>query len=316
MSQPDYATLIDAETWAFIRETGRWYPPEAAGFPIARQREVYDAMCRAFDAPYPHGVVARDERMGSVSCRVYAVATSPVTVVYFHGGGFVVGGLRSHDSICAELCGATGFRVVSADYRLSPEHLHPAAFDDAMAVTRAVAARNGGRIVLAGDSAGGTLSAAVAHATRGETLGIVGQVLIYPGLGGDCNAGSCLTHARAPMLTRDDVLSYSGIRFREGRAPGVPDATARPLDDEDYSGLPPTLCIVAECDPLADDGRIYAHRITLAGGRAQFHEERGLVHGYLRARHGVGRAARSFARITGGVAALGAGEWPAWGDAP
>lgn len=306
----DYRTLIDAETWAFIEETGRWYPPEAAGFTIAEQRAVYDRMCKAFDRPHPPGVRAADQTIGGVNCRSYEPSeTAPAAVVYFHGGGYVVGGLHSHDAICAEICAATGFRVIAADYRLSPEHLHPAAFDDAVAVVRAVAGEDQ-PLVLAGDSAGGNLAAAASHALRGEAAGLRGQCLIYPGLGGDMAAGSYLIHAEAPMLTRQDVLFYTGIRFAGGRVPAAPDVTASPLQDRDFSGLPPTFVVTAECDPIADDGRRYVARILAAGGRAALVEEAGLVHGYLRARHSVARARASFGRICNGIARLGQGLWP------
>jgi acetyl esterase len=310
-SPPDYARLIDAETWAFIRETERWYPPDAAGYPIARQREVYDAMSRAFDVPRPAGVGVTDGQVAGVPCRHYAPPGrgGAATVVYLHGGGYVVGGLDSHDGVCAEICAETALAVVSADYRLSPEHLHPAAFGDACAVIRAVA--GGGPVVLAGDSAGANLCAAAAQALRPERLPILGQVLIYPGLGGDDGTGSYVTHGKAPMLTRDDLAFYAGIRFAGGVVPAGPDPTARPLDETDYTGMPPTLCIAAECDPLADDGTVYAARIVAAGGRAAALTEAGLVHGWLRARHTVGRARESFARIIAAIAALSRGDWPA-----
>ena len=283
----DYATLIDAETWAFIRQTEAHYPPDTAGFSPQQQRAVYDAMCAAFHAGRPPGLAVQDAELGGVPCRVYGAAAD--TCVYFHGGGFVVGGLDSHDDTCAEIAARTGLRVVSVDYRLSPEHAHPAAFDDAVAVTRAVAGGFGGRIVLAGDSAGGNLAAAVAQAARGQGLGIAGQVLIYPGLGGDAGKGSYLTHAEAPMLSRDDVLYYSDIRHPAGRH-ATPDPTVSPLEDTDFSGLPPTVIFAAECDPLCDDGPEYAARIVAAGGMARCTVEPGLVHGYLRARHTVARA--------------------------
>lgn len=303
----DYGRLIDAETWAFIRLTDSYYPPETATYPVARQREIYDRMCRAFHNGYPPGLAVHDRAFGGVPCRVYGAGE--VTVVYFHGGGFVVGGLESHDDVCAEIADRTGYRVVSVDYRLSPEHLHPAAFDDALAATRAVAAEFGGALVLAGDSAGGNLAAAVAHRTRGEAPGIAGQVLIYPGLGGDLDKGSYMTHAQAPMLTRDDVLYYVSVRYEDGRSP-ADDPTAAPLADTDFSDLPPTLIVTAECDPLSDDGRDYRDHILAAGGRAHWVNEKGLVHGYLRARNTVTRARQSFTRICDGIAALGRGEWP------
>ncbi len=313
---PDYSKIIDAETWTFIRDTESWYPPETATFSIARQRAVYDAMCRAFHRGYPAGVSASDMALGGVPVRVFSADKTPTaTVVYFHGGGFVAGGLNSHDDICADICAATGFRVVAADYRLAPEHRHPAQFDDAVALTEAVAATYRGPLLLAGDSAGGNLAAAVSHATRGAGprggpgLGIVGQVLIYPGLGGDDDAGSYLTHADAPMLTRADILLFSSMRYSGGAVP-VGDPTAWPLQDSDFAGLPPTLIHVAECDPLCDDGAAYAAAITRAGGQARNTIEPGMVHGYLRARTVVARARDSFTRITAGILALGQGRWP------
>ncbi len=304
MPDPDYQSLIDAPTWAFIRQSEAAYPPDTATLTIADQRAIYDRMCRAFHRGYPPGVLAEDRVIAGVRCRVFAGA-APV-VLYLHGGGYVVGGLESHDDVCADLRARTGLGVVCADYRLSPEHRHPAAFDDACAVARALGA--GGPILLCGDSAGGNLCAAAAHALRGSGVEILGQVLIYPGLGGDVNRGSYLTHAHAPMLTRDDVLFYKDIRH--GAPPPAGDATVSPLQDTDFSGLPPTLAIAAQCDPLADDARDYAAAIRAAGGTALAVEEPGLVHGYLRARMSVPRAAASFTRITETLSAMAARRWP------
>lgn len=313
MTAPDYASLIDAETWAFIRATESWYPPETATFPVEKQREIYDAMCRAFFKGYPEGVVAEDRPLGGVPCRLYTCGPAAVTVLYLHGGGFVVGGLASHDDVCAEICKATGFRVVAADYRLAPEHRHPAAYDDALAAAHAVLATVPGALVLAGDSAGGTLAAAVTQTLKGNPR-LAGQVLIYPGLGGDPDRGSYLTHAQAPMLTRDDVLYYRDTRYEGGEEP-PDDATAAPLWAASFAGLPPTVAFSAECDPLADDARHYCALITAEGGRAHRVLEPGLVHGYLRARTTVTRARLSFTRITAAIAALGEGRWP-YGDTP
>jgi acetyl esterase len=110
------------------------------------------------------------------------------------------------------------------------------------------------------------------------------------------------------MLTRDDVLFYKDIRHA-GTAPEG-DPTVSPLQDSDFTGLPMTLTIAAECDPLADDARDYAQKIAQAGGRAQWVVETGLVHGYLRARHSVPRAAESFARITAAITAFAEQRWP------
>ena len=301
MPAPDYESLIDTATWGFIRATAAAYPTDAVNLSIVQQRAVYDAMCRVFYAGRPKDVQVRDMTYGGVPCRHYAGAGT--AVVYCHGGGFVVGSLDSHDDVCAEIAHRTGFHVISVDYRLSPEHLHPASYDDVLAVVRAVE----GPVVLVGDSAGANLVAAVA-----ACVPVAGQVLIYPGLGGDRTQGSYVTHALAPMLTLADVDFFAGIRH--GGVEPVGDATAAPLQAAEFTGLPPTVAISAECDPLADDARNYVARIVQAGGQAQWVNAAGLVHGFLRARHTVPRAQASFAGIITAIAALGRGEWPALRD--
>lgn len=300
MAPTDYQILIDAATWAFIARTNACYPQDTANRSVIEQRRIYDAMARSFHRGYPTGVTARDEIIGGVPCRLYPGAHPPV--IYLHGGSFVVGGLHSHDDVCAEICARTGFKVVSVDYRLAPEHLHPAAYDDALAVARAIART--GRYLLVGDSAGGTLAASVAQSLRND-VPASGLVLIYAGLGADPDYGSYSTHAHAPMLTRADILSYRQIRH-EGGSPPINDPTAAPLQDTNFTGLPPTIAFSAECDPHADAGRDYCARITAAGGQATWHLERGLVHGYLRARHSVPRAAASFDKIITAISTLGA----------
>lgn len=313
---PNYEELIDAETWEFIKQTESWYPSDAVSFSIQKQREVYNAMCKEFYQGYPAGVSASDSEIvrggQSVLIRHYCNEKSSgknagACVVYFHGGGFVVGGLESHDDVCSEICDRTGFDVVSADYRLCPEFQHPAAFDDAMIVITELSASQNLPLVLCGDSAGGTLAAAVAHAWRGKNQNIVGQVLIYPGLGGDVERGTYITHANAPMLTTQDVKFYMNIRTG-GKTIGR-DATLAPLHDTQFNDLPPTIIFNAECDPLSGDGEAYCNAITRDGGKAVFHNEKGLVHGYLRARSTVGRAKESFSRITETVRMLGNRDW-------
>lgn len=309
----DYSKLIDAETWAFIEQTNSFYLPEAVDVTIARQRAVYDRMCRAFFAGYPKGVASETSAIVTpthkIPIRIHRpINNTPATmIVYFHGGGFIFGGLESHDDICAELCARTGFELVSVDYRLAPEHRHPAAFDDAMSVYEWAIDRSDLPIVLAGDSAGGNLAAAVSHATRGHRRHPVGQVLIYPGLGGDQSRGSYVRHAEAPMLTLRDLHFYNDIRT--GGEDRTGEITMSPLADGNFAYLPPTFIVTAECDPLSSDGEAYGERVVAAGGRAYWYEEPGLVHGYLRARHTVGRARASFTRIIDAVAALGRGDW-------
>jgi acetyl esterase len=314
MRAEDYERLIDSEVWAFIRRTDEWFPPDTIGMPIERQREIYDAMCRAFHAGRPADVATQDIEIEvgdrSLPARRYLPGqTSPsATIVYYHGGGFILGGLDSHDDICAELCAGTRYDVISVDYRLAPEHLHPAAFVDALGAFTWAAASTDLPIVLCGESAGGNLAAAVAHATRGHARPAVGQVLIYPGLGGDMSRGSYVMHADAPMLSTRDVLFYRDVRFGTGGY--VEDVRVAPLADRDFSGLPPTIVFTAQCDPLSSDGEAYRDRILAAGGRAAWREEPGLVHSYLRARRMSRRAAEGFDRIVRAVTALGKGEWP------
>ncbi|BAB51562.1 alpha/beta hydrolase [Mesorhizobium japonicum] len=308
----DYTKLIDAETWAFIERTNSYYPPDTIDYTITQQREIYDRMCREFFAGYPQGVTVETSAIATpthdIPIRIYRSAPQPAaTVLCIHGGGFMLGGLDSHDDVCAELCARTGYEVVSVDYRLAPEHLHPAAFDDAMTAFAWVASTRDRPILLCGDSAGGNLCAAVSHATRGHVKRPVGQVLIYPGLGGDRSKDSYVTHAEAPMLTMRDLEFYKHIRTGGQDRSG--DATLAPLADTDFANLPPTVLVTAQCDPLSSDGETYRDRIIAAGGRATWFEEPGLVHGYLRARHTVGRARESFTRIVGAAAALGQGAW-------
>lgn len=309
----DYKKLIDAETWAFIERTNSCYPPDTIDYTIVEQREIYDRMCREFFAGYPQGVAAETTAIATpthaIPIRIYRTPAPEAAgmVLYFHGGGFVLGGLDSHDDVCAELCARSGYEVVSVDYRLAPEHLHPAAFDDAISTFEWAATAYKGPILLCGDSAGGNLAAAVSHATRGHARRPIGQVLVYPGLGGDRSQGSYVSHAEAPMLTMRDLEFYKNIRT--GGADRTGDLTLSPLADADFANLPPSVLITAQCDPLSSDGEAYRDRIVAAGGRAFWFEEPGLMHGYLRARHTVGRARSSFTRIVEAVSALGRGEW-------
>jgi acetyl esterase len=308
----NYADRLDAELWDYIDKVNSWYPPEIVAAPIAEQRAVYNRMCASFHRGRPEGVTASDGHVGApahaIPVRRYSMANriAAAIVVYYHGGGFVLGDLDSHDDICAEICAGTGFEVVSADYRLAPEHPHPASFDDALAVFDWVAAMSPLPIVLCGESAGGNLAAAVAQATRHHPRHAVGQMLIYPGLGGDEAGRSYVEHAEAPLLSLADIDFYRRIRSAPGQSPDDP--TFSPLRDCDFSGLPPTVIVTAECDPLSSDGEAYRDGIVAAGGQALWREEPRLVHSFLRARATVPRAAEAFERIIADVARLRAGD--------
>ncbi|MCB1346583.1 MAG: alpha/beta hydrolase [Rhodobacteraceae bacterium] len=285
----DYSWL-PADLRAFIAMTDADYPPDAVTLSMARQRAVYDTSCARFDQPHPPGLRTEDRTIAGVPCRRY-IPTAPradVTGVYFHGGGFVVGGLHSHDSIVADLAEAAQVTLIAVDYRLAPEHRHPAHYDDCVAVVDAL----DGPLVLVGDSAGGSLAASICATRPGR---IRGQVLIYPGLTSDADMPSMIRHAHAPMLTAADCLYYHEIRF-DGPPPRG-DVTAEALAATDYSDLPPTAIFTAEADPLASHGVEYAARLAEAGVPVSLTEEPGLVHGYLRARTLAEGARASFERI-------------------
>jgi acetyl esterase len=304
----DYTHLIDAEIWAYIARTNACYPEDIVSKSIEEQRTIYNNMCRVFYRGRPEAVATHDLIFGGVPCREYVCGAPDKTVIYFHGGGFVVGGLDSHDDVCAELCDQTGLRVISVDYRLAPEHTYPDDFEDAWNAVQGIASVRTGPIILAGDSAGGALAASIAHQARWHLKDrIIGQVLIYPVLGDDTTKGSYLTHAQAPHLTRDDVQYYLDMRTG-GATTGKRAVYA--LQDSDFSGLPPTIVFTAECDPLNDDGNTYCQAISAAGGRAKWVDEPGLIHGYLRARTLSAKAGASFARIVSALSKLGQGAWP------
>jgi len=289
--------IADPEVLDFIARTDGLYPPDAVEHSIADQRRFYDQMCAAFRQPRPAGVAVADETIdgpgGPVPQRCYVPENAgAVTVVYFHGGGFIVGGLESHDDVCAEIAAATGCPLVSVDYRLCPEHLHPAAYEDSLAAAKAALAN--GPVVLVGDSAGGNLAAAVAQTLRDAA--IKGQVLIYPGLGGDrLDLPSYIECAEVPLLTTHDVRFYRTVR--SGGPVPEDDSTFFPLAATDFSELAPCFVSAAGVDPLRDDGVEYVRRLIGAGVTAYCVVEPQLPHAHLRARNMSHRARAAFDRI-------------------
>lgn len=314
MDRGKYAQLLDPEYWAYIDAVNARHFSANAGMPVEQERALYDEMAAAFHTGRPAGVETEDGAITladrAIPFRRYRLDGRPprAAILYFHGGGFVFGGLDSHDDICADLCGETGFAVISIDYRLAPEHLHPAAFEDAVAAFDWLVAETELPTVLCGESAGGNLAAAVAHATRGRARPAVGQVLIYPSLGGDPLAGSYIEHAEAPLLSTADLAFYKQVRT--AHTPRADDATLEPLWDSDFAGLPTTVIVAAECDPLSLDGEIYRNRILAAGGTAAWLNERRLTHSFLRARKSTLRAGEAMADIVAALVALGEGRWP------
>ncbi|MEP2919331.1 MAG: alpha/beta hydrolase [Sulfitobacter sp.] len=306
MSHTDYGLHLDDEVQAYIARANQFSPANAAELNIKEQRAAYNRLCAAFHAGRPDSVTTWDEHLGGVPCRRYESGAHDTTLIYYHGGGFVVGGLDSHDDVCAELCAHAAVRVISVDYALAPEVVFPGCYNDARAAFEAICAQYSGRILLGGDSAGGNLAAAVTHSARER---VAGQILIYPALGGDVTKGSYIDHAHAPQLTSEDMAFYTAMRHGHGPEP-VGDPRSAPLQDTDFTGLPPTVIVTAECDPLASDGQAYRDAVTAAGGRAVWFNEAGLVHGCLRARHMSKRAAVFFDRVVAGVSALSENNWP------
>ena len=279
---------LSAQMTAFVEKTVSFNSTDSS---LAGLRQAYSDMCRAFTPSRPGGLYVVDFELAGVPVRFYQPPFSPPTngcpcIVYLHGVGWVVGDLDSHDFICAELASTLGVLVIAVDYRLAPEYPFPAAFEDCLGVWRAL--RTGPfrldpeRTLVAGDSAGGNLAAALCLALRdaGEPLPAA-QVLIYPGLGGDHRLPSRSECVDAPLLSSSDLDCYHALYLR---GTGQSSAYAMPLLAEDFSGLPPTLIAVAQFDPLRDDGMLYAERLNAANVDATLYYGEGLVHGCLRAR--------------------------------
>lgn len=285
---------------SFLKICDDFYPSDAVNASIEQQRAWYDALCARFDRPLPDGLTFRDEML-FVPIRHYRPAKirTETVLLYLHGGGFVVGSLESHHAICAEISDLAGAELVSVDYRLAPEHVWPAQTDDCFAVLKQLIGQ-GKKVVVIGDSAGGNLAAGLALRARDERLsGLIGQVLIYPALGGDLVSGSYQEMAHAPGLTTADVAYYRAIL----KAP-ADEPVAHPLLEVDFSGLPPAYITVAHFDPLRDDGRRYAGRLAAAGVTVTFREEPQMVHAWLRARHMSGGARDGFLAVCEAVRRL------------
>jgi len=227
------------------------------------------------------------------------------SAVYMHGGGFILGGLDSHDDICCGIARDAGVTVVAVDYRLAPEHVFPAAYDDCLAAVKWVFDNSGlldmdpGRTVLAGDSAGGNLAAAVCLARRDQGQKMpAGQVLIYPSLGGDKAKGSYVSRRHAPGLTTADMEYYEQMYLGAGVKEHRSSKFYAPLRESNFSGLPRAFLVACEWDPLRDDCFDYARCLQSAGVTAQVRHEPELVHACLRARHISPAAKAMFHAIT------------------
>ncbi|MCB0941397.1 MAG: alpha/beta hydrolase [Mycobacterium sp.] len=213
--------------------------------------------------------------------------SAPPVTMYFHGGGFAVGDLDTHDGTARQHAAAAGTVVVSVDYRLAPEHPYPAAVDDVWAATRWVAdnagrfGADGSRLAVAGDSAGGTLSAVVAQLARNNGGPAVAfQLLWYPSTMWDTSLPSFAENAEAPVLDNAAIKAFTRWYAGEVDLTDPPPGLA-PGRAADLSGLPPAYIAVAGHDPLRDDGARYAELLSAAGVPVELHNAETLVHGYL-----------------------------------
>ncbi len=286
-----YANLQDPGIRDFLIAGDNFYPADAVNFSMPEQREFYNKYCAHFRKPRPASITVTDFKVGETPCRRYTPKSPTAKLLYLHGGGFVVGGLESHDDICSELAEGAQVDVTAVEYRLAPEHPFPAAFDDCWTVLNSV-----GSCIVAGDSAGGNLAAALCLKSR-DVNGpkIAGQVLIYPGLGGDMRKGSYITQANAPGLTTADVIYYRDTYKGGGHK------FAEPLRETNYRNLPAAFLVAAGNDPLHDDCITFAENLIAAGGQATVREEPLLVHSFLRARHMSQPAAASFQAIIAAI---------------
>jgi acetyl esterase len=271
--RPAYETLTAPEARAYYtqaRFATNPEPPELARVtPLA--------------IPAPHG---------TIPARIYVPkdprrhdGLSPA-LVFFHGGGWVIGDLDSHDVVCRQLAVEAALIVISVDYRLAPEHKFPAAADDAIAATKWVAANarelgiDAARLSIGGDSAGGNLAAVVALAARdGNGPAIAGQVLIYPAV------DFAMTHGSHSEPETSVLLTHSVIRwFRDhylNGAADVDDWRASPARAQNLGGLPPTYVLTAGADPLRDEGDEYAERLRQAGVPVATKHYPGQFHGFF-----------------------------------
>jgi acetyl esterase len=285
------ATALDPQAKAVIDlviKSGR--PPYHQLSP-KDARQMFRDTRPASTPPAPVIGEVRDLRADGVPVRLYrpagVSASTPLpALVFFHGGGWVIGDLETHDVLCRQLTAGAGISVVNVDYRLAPEHKFPAAIDDAWATTRWVAAHprelgiDPERLAVGGDSAGGNLAAVVAILARdhgGPSLAL--QVLTYPVTDVAAESPSYAEFADGFMLTRESMRWFVAHYL-----PGQPDALdwrVSPLRAPSLAGVAPALVVTAGFDPLRDEGDAYARRLREAGVRVDTICYGGMIHGFV-----------------------------------
>ena len=246
---------------------------------------------------------------GPIPLRVYrpaGVAASAALpgLVYFHGGGWVIGDLDTHDALCRQLTAEAGITVVNVDYRLAPEHKFPAAADDAWAATRWTVAHaselgvDAGRLAVGGDSAGGNLAAVVALQARDAGAPAIKlQVLVYPVTDVSAETRSYHDFAEGYMLTRESMRWFTAHYLAAGGQ--ATDWRVSPLRASSHTGLPPALVVTAGFDPLRDEGAAYAAKLQQAGVLVDYVCYGGMIHGFA----GMGKLIETGNRAVSHVAA-------------
>ena len=228
----------------------------------------------------------RDVQAGSIPCRLYrpSAQTNLGLLVFFHGGGWVIGDLNSHDGVCRSLANKSGHAVLAVDYRLSPEHKFPAAYDDCAAALKwahnnaTSLGIDNSRMAVGGDSAGGNLAAAVALA---EIIPLKFQMLIYPAVDMQMDSPSINENANAPILTKA-VMTWFVNHYMNNDADRK-NVKASPMvaSDELLKRMPPAIVITAEFDPLRDEGEAYGKRLVENGVSATITRYSGAFHGFF-----------------------------------
>jgi acetyl esterase len=284
MIDPSAQALLDLIEQRGLPETHTLPPPEARRF--YRERRFYTQ-----PVPPEMAAVRETQTDGGLPLRIYRPlgsrddAVLPV-LVYFHGGGWVIGDLDTHDVLCRELSNGSLACVVSVDYRLAPEHRFPAAVDDCLAATHWVA-RNAAalkvdarRLAVGGDSAGGNLAAVVSLLARDAgDLQIAYQLMIYPATDMRAELPSHRSNGQGYLLTADTIAYFRGHYMPDSAQ--YLDWRASPLLREDLSRLPPALVLTAGFDPLRDEGAAYADRLSAAGNRVTHVCFERQIHGFI-----------------------------------
>ncbi len=287
--------LLDPQARALIDLMIKRQVPPVHTLPVAEARRLYLER-RFLTQPEPPAVGAVQDLAtdGGVPLRLYRplrdgdANTALPALVYFHGGGWTIGDLDTHDVLCRQLCAAAGVAVLAVDYRLAPEAHFPAAVDDALAATRwlqreaAALQLDGSRIAMGGDSAGGNLAAVVCLLMRDAgDVPPACQILVYPATDQRALAPSHTHNGSGYLLTRDSIRYYWGHYGGPSADVHATDWRASPLLAPDHTRLSPALVLTAGFDPLRDEGRQYADALSSAGNRVQYVCFERQVHGFI-----------------------------------